>query len=330
QANTSDLRRMVTNGNATTSIHSFTSSQMFYFNHQTETSYSDSVISNNFYVGTQWHLTNGIPISKVVQTHYSEIGPNAFAGLQQWGVEFIPIEVVPGTVEYGANPAPWLIAGPYRYYETPGQGQCDLPLYYADFLTIPGHPEMAGAFFDCYTEIRDAAACGEWCPNNGDVATVIARGTDMLKRSMDSLVLPTLFTHEWYIHPTACCGGTTISSNNWRTILSGITNNLGVYKPAYVTLDYGNQYVRATRTSRITSTQLDRPSGEGNVTLSGHADRDASVNVFVGKDNAISNHVRTIAAFTNSVTVTAATVTMPPEILVKPASRTNHAGTTAE
>jgi len=330
QANTADLRRMVTNGNATTSIHSFSASTMFYFNHQTETSYSDSAISNNFYIGTRWHVTNGIPISKVVQTHYSEIGPNAFAGLSQWGVEFIPIEVVPGTVEYGSNPALWLMAGPYRNYETPGQGQSTLPLFYADFLTIPGHPEMAGKFFNCYTEIRDAGECGEWCPNNGDVATVIARGTDMLKRSLDSLALPTLFTHEWYIHPTSCCGSTTIPSNNWRAILSGITNNLASYKPNYVTLDYGNQYFRATRTSRITSSQFDSSSGEVSVSVSGYADLDTSVKVFVGSDSEISNYVGTIGAFTNPVTVTAATVSMPPEISSQPASRTNHAGTTAE
>jgi hypothetical protein len=329
QANTADLRRMVTNGNATTSIHSFTASTMFYFNHQTLTSYSDSVISNNFYVGTQWHLTNGIPISKVVQTHYSEIGPNAFAGLLQWGVEFVPIEVVPGTIEYGANPAPWLIAGPYRYYETPGQGQSTLPLYYADFLTVPGHPEMNGKFFNCYSEVRDAGACAEWCPDN-TVASSIARGTEMLKRSLDSLVLPHLFTHEWYIHPTSCCGATTISSNNWRAILSGITNNLAVYKPIYVTLDYGDQYVRATRTSRITSSQFDTQSGGVSVSLSGYADLDTSVKIFVGADNSISNYVGTIAAFTNPITVTAAMVSMPPAILVQPMSRTNHAGTTAE
>jgi hypothetical protein len=207
-----------------------------------------------------------------------------------------------------------------------------LPLYYADFLTVPGHPEMAGKFFDCYTEIRDAGSCGEWCPNNGDVSTVIARGTDMLKRSMDSLTLPTLFTHEWYIHQTSCCGSAagTISSNNWRAILSGITNNLALYNPMYVTLDYGNQYVRATRTSHITSSQFDLSSGQVNVSLSGYADLDTSVNVFVGADNGISNYVGTIAAFTNPVTVTVATNSMPPEILFQPASRTNHAGTPAE
>lgn len=329
EANAADLRSMVTNGNATTCIHSIASSTMFYFNHQTETSYSDSAISNNYYVGTQWFLSHGIPISKVVATHYSEMGTNAFAGLLQWGVEFFPIEVVPGTVEYGANPAPWLLAGPYRNFETPGQGQSDLPMYYADFLTVPGHPEMNGKFFNCYTEIRDATSCGEWCPDN-TVASSIARGTDILKRGLDSLVLPTLFTHEWYIHPTSCCGSTTISSNNWRAILSGITNNLAAYNPLYVTVDYGNQYIRATRTSHITSSQFDPSSGQVNVSLSGYADLPTSVDVFVGADNSISNYVGTIAAFTNAITATVATVSIPPSILVQPASRTNHAGTTAQ
>src|SRR5947207_1030797 len=152
----------------------------------------------------------------------------------------------------------------------------------------------------------------------------------LFKRTIDSLVLSHLFTHEWYIHPTSCCGATMISSNNWRTILSGITNNLAAYKPAYVTLDYGNQYVRATRTSRITSSQFDPSSGDVTVTLSGYADMDTSVKVFVGADSSISNYLGTVAAFTNPVTVTAATVSMPPLILVQPASRTNHAGTTAE
>jgi hypothetical protein len=54
------------------------------------------------------------------------------------------------------------------------------------------------------------------------------------------------------------------------------------------------------------------------------------VKVFVGADGSISNYVGTIAAFTNPVTVTVATVSIPPVILIQPASRTNHAGTTAE
>jgi hypothetical protein len=78
------------------------------------------------------------------------------------------------------------------------------------------------------------------------------------------------------------------------------------------------------------SSQFDAHSGEVSVSLSGYADLDTSVKVFVGADNSISNYVGTVAAFTNPVTVTAATVSMPPVILVQPMSRTNHAGTTAE
>jgi hypothetical protein len=66
------------------------------------------------------------------------------------------------------------------------------------------------------------------------------------------------------------------------------------------------------------------------VSLSGYADLDITVNVFVGTDSSISNYVGTIGAFTNAITVTPVTLSMAPEIVVQPASRTNHAGSTAE
>src|SRR2546428_826317 len=57
----SDLRGLVTNGNATATIHSITDSSFFYFDHQNKTSFSDSVMSNHFTAGTAWHQTHGIP-----------------------------------------------------------------------------------------------------------------------------------------------------------------------------------------------------------------------------------------------------------------------------
>ena len=151
-------------------------------------SYWLNVQSNNFYAGTQWHLTNGIPMSKVCATHYSEIGVNCFAGLKAWGIEYVPIEVVPGTVEFGTPPAPWLVGGPYRLYEPPQLGQVSWPTYYADWLSVPGHPEFDGQFFNIYSELRDVAPCGDWCPNN-DVEGSISRATKMAKRSLDSVPL---------------------------------------------------------------------------------------------------------------------------------------------
>jgi hypothetical protein len=122
------------------------------------------------------------------------------------------------------------------------------------------------------------------------------------------MALATLFTHEWYIHPTSCCGDTPITTNNWRTILQNITNNLAAYHPIYVTLDYACQYVRATRTARLTASEFDPATGQVNVTLSGSTDIPTQVHIYVGEDSAITNLVGTIPAFSGSVTLAAATL----------------------
>jgi len=111
EADTADLRNLVTNGNATASIHSLDCcTTFFYFDHPNAVPWPDNVMSNHFYTGTQWHTSHGIPISKVVVAHYSEIGPNAYAGLKAWGVQFMGVCFLPGNA-WAASP-PWLVAGP--------------------------------------------------------------------------------------------------------------------------------------------------------------------------------------------------------------------------
>ncbi|HWX18988.1 MAG TPA: immunoglobulin domain-containing protein [Candidatus Binatia bacterium] len=326
-----DLRNLVTNGLATTSIHAFDCcNTFFYFDHGHGTACSDTVISNNFYQGTQWHLSHGIPISKVVGPHYSEIGANAFPWLKAWGVEFVPIEIVPGTVEYGSAPAAWLVGGPYRLYETPQPGKVNWPLWYADSLSVPGHPELDGQFLNCYSEVRDDASCHEWCPAHNDVAGSIGRGTRQVKRELDSMVMGTLYTHEWYLIPIPQSSNQTpMTTNDWVAVLQGITNNLAACSPRYVTLDYANQYVRATRTSRISAAIYDAFSGQTTVTLSGKTDLETEFYLFEGQANNISNSLVSVPAFsgTNITTTTGAPV--PPLILIGPSSLTNGAGSTA-
>ena len=99
-------------------------------------------------------------MSKVCATHYSEIGLNAFAGLKAWGMEYVPIEVVPQTVEYYATPPAlrgWS-GGPTGSMKARSPGQVNWPTYYADWLTVPGHPEFNGQFFNIYSEVRDGSA----------------------------------------------------------------------------------------------------------------------------------------------------------------------------
>ena len=313
-----ELRGLVINRNATASIHAFTTSDFFYFDHQNATGNSDTVQSNNFYVGTQWHLNHGIPMSKVCTTHWSEIGLNCFSGLKDWGIEYVPIEVVPGTIEYSNN-APWVVNGPYRLYEPPQPGQVRWATYYADWLEVPGHPEFDGQFFNIYSEIRDLSSCGEWCPNN-DVAGSVSRATEMAKRALDSQVMPTIFTHEWYI--------LAISTGNWQAILQGVTNALGAYTPRYVTLDYANQYVRATRTSRLVNSAFNPESGQMAASFSGKSDLDTQVYVFVGADGGITSTFGNVPAFSMSSNNTVL-VSGPPTIISAPSSQTNSAGTRA-
>ncbi len=322
-----DLRNLLTNGNATACPHAFSGSSFIYFDYTHFSNYSDSVLSNNFYIATRWIVTNGLPWPNIIATHYSAMGTNAFGPLIPWGSYYVPIEIVPGTIEYNPPYAPWLVAGPYRLYETPQQGQSTLPLYYADFLQVPGHPEYNGMFFNCYTEIRDVAGCGEWCPDN-NVSATISRGYQILKRSLDSMVLATVFTHDWYIQNTPSVGNANpITTNNWRAIMQGLSNNLAPYNPIYVTLDYGNQYVRATKTSKLLSSDFDLLSGQVSATFSGTADLDTQIQIFLGADNAVSNVVGAIPVFSNSFTTTAATLSVAPFILSAPGNRTNNPGT---
>jgi hypothetical protein len=247
-------------------------------------------------------------------------------------VEFVPIEIIPGQVEYPSSGpgAPWLVAGPYRKYETPLEGRSNQPFYYADFLTIPNHPELDGQFFNCYTEIRDDAPCQEFCPDNS-VANSTGRGIRQLKRAFDSMVVGTLFTHDYYMYPIPNNPGnsTIIASTNWRATLEGITNGISGYRPRYVTLDYANQYARATRTSRITGAEFDAASGQVSLTLTGRLDLDLEVQIYLGEGNAISNVNATVAPFTNTTIIAPTILNVPPAILGQPQAATVSTGSNA-
>jgi hypothetical protein len=144
----------------------------------------------------------------------------------------------------------------------------------------------------------------------------IGRGTRQTKRAFDSLILSALYTHEWYINPIPQSSNQTpITTNNWRAILQGITNNLAAYSPICVTYDYACQYLRANRTSRLTASDYDPFSGRVTATLSGSTDLDIQVSVFVGQDNSITSSSATIPAFSGATTNLAAML-LPPRLAV--------------
>ena len=261
EATTADLASLVNSGNATASIHAFNIDTCFYYKHtenQNGEEYTDAEIAAHFAEGTQWHQQHNIPISKFVVPHQYEFGTNVFDGLATWGVEFVGTIVSPGSPEISS----WLQMAPYRKYTSDSARSRD-PFYYADYLSIPGHPEYERSFFNVVTEIRDNAGY-EWFPDN-DVNGSIERGVTQLKRAFGSMALATLFTHEVQSIQF-------ISRSNWNSILSGIVSGVASYEPIYTTMDSAAQYVRALVNSNIDRSDFDPYTSTLTTTLAGQTD----------------------------------------------------------
>jgi hypothetical protein len=261
-----NLSSRVNEGWATTAIHSFAEDEWFYWRQ------TDTQIAANFITGTNWFTSYNIPISKYVSPHFYHFNTNAFGGLADWGVEYVGTQQDPGKA-YGA---PWVMNGPYRKYET-GLSSGTLPLYYADYLIIPGHPEFNDKFFNLVTEIRDDLGY-EWYPSN-DVTSSISHGTLQTKRALDSMVLATLFTHEQSVSK--------IALDDWRAILQGITANLAPYNPIFVTMDYACQYIKSKHNSMIVRSSYDSTSRQVTVNYIGMTEIVTKFNLFMDDHGAI-------------------------------------------
>ncbi len=271
QDEASHLRDLVESGLATASVHAYTSSDFFYFDHSAGDDRSDADMEAAFAQATAWHEAQQIPISAYVLPHYYELGTNVFEGLADWDVEFVGTQMDPGNPYYGSA---WVMGGPYRSYEA-GTASESRPLYYAHYLEVPGHPEHDGRFFNVVTEIRDDAGY-EWYPD-GDVEGSVGRGLRQTQRALDSRVLATLFSHEQYVG--------VIADDDWDDILAGVTAGLESYGPIYVTQDQGARYARALHSSAIVSSSYDPESGLFQAALEGETDLQTWISVFVGDDD---------------------------------------------
>ena len=281
-----DLSSLIYSDNATASIHAF-DVNFFYYDHDNG-DWSEEVIAAHYVEGTEWHLKNDIPISKVVFPHFYEIGTNAFQGLKDWDVEFLGILMDPGT-GYGS---PWINNGPFRKYSD-GISSSGIPLYYADFIEVPEHPEFDRTFFNCVTEIRDDAGY-EWYPDN-DVDGSIGRGSRQLSRAYNSMALGTLFTHGKYLN--------NISPENWNAILDGITSDVSSYNPTYVTLDYACQYARCVNTSEITMSEYNQETGNVIINFSGNTDMSTKFYLFFEVDGVIQEKLIDVPPFSDSIQI---------------------------
>jgi fibronectin type 3 domain-containing protein len=299
-AEAADLSNLVNTGKATAAIHALGSgdSNFFYFDNNNETSFSDAVMAEHYAQVTAWFNSHNIPISKYVVPHYYEIGANAFSGLQNWGVEFIGTMMDPGQYVYTAD---WMMKGPYRLYETGPARNNYLNVYYADYMTIPGHPEFDGKFFNCLTEITDVTTY-EWMGYDRiGVNVAIEDGTKWLRRGFDSMVLATLFSHEYTFVNS-------MSQSSWRAVLQGITNNISSYDPIYVSMDYACQYVRAKYNTKITAYEYNPATQQITTTFSGQPDMPTKFYLFTKVNGNIQQDLVDVPQFNGLTQV----VTTPP------------------
>lgn len=264
--NMSLFRNLLNSGLATASPHAFFYESSIYYNHDNEPGF-DAL--HNTREAREFYTENSLPMSKFVLAHYYEIDPTALAGLQEMGVEFIGTHMQFGS-PYGSV---WLEAGPYRINRSYiGRSSDIMPVYYGGDVTYGGY-----TFFNCVTEIRDDDGY-EWVPMEDAMSHTIAQGVRQLTRSLGSMVLTTLFTHQFHFEA--------VSSGSWRTMMSEITSGISKFNPEFRSMDYAVQYIRARNNIDITNVSED--GDLVNITYTGTNDMDTRCYVFTEAGNQIS------------------------------------------
>ncbi len=224
------LKSLIDKDSATASPHAFGGNPEFiYYNHNNIPSFDAAA---NVRLAREFYEQNGLEISNYIVPHYYEISSDALPEVRDMGVEFLAIQMLHDN-DYGA---PWINCAPFRVNRY-GLSHEVRPVYYGGKVTLNGIN-----FFNCLTEIRDDGSY-EWFPNN-DVSSTASRGIRHLRRSINSMVMSSLFTHENFFN--------NITSTNFREILGELTSSISEYDPEYTSTDYAVQYIRAKTNLKIT------------------------------------------------------------------------------
>lgn len=220
-------------------------------------------------MGRDFFIQNGLKISKYIVPHYYELSSESLPEIYAMGGEFLGTHMLPDHLYYENN-LPWLNCAPFRINRS-GYAVNTRPVHYSGYVNLSGI-----SFFVCLTEIRDDGGY-EWYPNN-DVAPTAARGIRHLRRSLNSMVLSALFTHEYYFEQ--------ITTASWREILRQVTTSISEYSPEYRSMDYAVQYIRAKTNMRITNVSEDLNNIE--ISYTGNNDMDTKCYLFTEQNGQIT------------------------------------------
>ena len=278
------LKRLTDNNLATSSPHAINGFDFIYFNHNNLSSFDAAANVRN---ARNFYNQHGLRISSYVVPHFYEISSQALGELSAMGVEFIGTHMLPDNFYNSTPPTPWINCAPYRINRN-GYAQGTRPVYYGGYVTLSGY-----RFFNCLAEIRDDGSY-EWFPDN-DITNTSARGIRHLRRSFNSMVLASLFTHEYFLEE--------ITQSEWREIIRRITSGISEYSPLYCSTDYALQYIRAKSNIRITNVIENTSNVE--IRYSGTNDMATKCYMFYDQNGQISFRLIDLPTVSGSNTVTA-------------------------
>lgn len=262
------FKQILDDDRATAAPHAFSYESFIYFNHDFLPLFDPA---ENTRIAHAFYTDNGLKMSNFMLPHQYEIDPAALDEIHNMGIEFIGTHMAFGT-RYGSF---WLDLGPYRIPDAYTLRSSDiLPTFYADDLDGGGH-----TFTICLTEIRDDSGY-EWLIREKTTQDIIAQGVRQVSRSMNSMALPTLFTHQDQLEP---------SPTLWRTILAEITGSLSSFNPEYRSMDYAVKYIRAK--NNITLTNVSDEGTLVNISYTGVNDMDTRCYLFTESENVISHRL---------------------------------------
>lgn len=254
------LSELVNAGRATAIPHALTYDNFIYCNQQNLPGFDP--VANITYAWNTF-AANSIPVSNYLVTHWYLFSADAVPAVSARGVEFIGTHIPTYDLVFpDGYPGNWINCGPYKTDRNGFAGRGDAPYFFAGDITWEIDNQQYN-FFNVLTEIQDDGGY-EWFPEF-NVTEAINRGVRHLRRAINSMALPTLFTHEdriWMTEP------------EWRQTMSGITSGLSAYYPEYnlqyTSIDDACTYIKAKEGIEITSVRAE--PGVTNIFFSGDND----------------------------------------------------------
>lgn len=287
QYSINNLINLTQKGLCTSNAHAFRSDEFIYFNWKSDIPFDENTIALNLSKVDDWYKKYPLLTkSTFLVPHFYEMGSNALDHvLNKWGVKYLGIIMSPNSnyktgVKYTLKPFDY-DRSQYTYSDNNS-------FVYSDYC-FSGNNK----FFNGLTEIREWGY--DWSPDN-DVKSTADRGINIISRSLQSMNIAMLMTHESY-HIAH------VSINNWESALKIISQSINnKYNPIYLTIDSAMTIVESTHNSKINN--IANAKGYYQIRFVGNTTAPTSLYIYSGVDETITQKIVNVPVFSNEYNFT--------------------------